>query len=405
MARIQGGDERATLTDKPVHPFPARMAPKLVLDAVARCGGTSRVLDPMSGSGTVPAAARAMGHRAIGMDVDPLAVLITKVRITPVDAASLRAEAAKVLAAARRRRPLRAAEAFPQGCDDETRRFMEFWFDHRARSRLCALSSEIAGVDNAGIRDALWCAFSRLIITKESGASRARDLSHSRPHRAFKRAPADPFYKFPAAAKRVADNCIDSDSADPRPAARARLGDARKIPLKGGTVDLVLTSPPYLNAIDYMRCSKFSLVWMGHSVGALRRIRSTAVGAEVGMYEQDRVRSVVSGLGLRPRLGSRDGAILARYIHDMRGIVRETARVLAAGGRAVYVVGENTVRGTFIRNSKILEALAVEAGLRQVSRSSRNIPAGRRYLPPPSAGGAALGRRIRREVVLTLEKA
>jgi hypothetical protein len=35
-------------------------------------------------------------------------------------------------------------------------------------------------------------------------------------------------------------------------------------------VDLIFTSPPHLNAIDYLRCSKFSLVWMGHSIAALR---------------------------------------------------------------------------------------------------------------------------------------
>lgn len=404
MVRAPGKGALKALTGQPVHPFPARMAPDLVLDAVAECGESSCVLDPMAGSGTVPAVARIMGHRAIGMDTDPLAVLMAKVRVTPMDPAALSALAAKVLAAARRRRALPAAESFPRGCDAETRKFVEFWFDRRARSQLCSLSSAIEGVDDGDARDALWCAFSRLIITKESGASRAMDLSHSRPHRAFKRAPAEPFCKFTSAAKRVADSC--ADSRIPGPPARVQLGDARDVPLKDGSMDLVITSPPYLNAIDYMRCSKFSLVWMGHSVGEIRRIRSAAVGTEVGMYEkEDAVRRVVSGLNLRPAMSGRSEAILARYVHDMRRIVGETARVLASGGRAVYVMGENTVRGTFIRNSRIVEMLASEAGLRAASRRSRRLPDSRRYLPPPSARGTALGGRIRREVVLTLEKA
>ena len=404
MARAPRKGALKALTGKPVHPFPARMAPDLVLDAVAECSESSCVLDPMSGSGTVPAVARAMGRRAIGMDTDPLAVLLAKVRVTPTDAASLLARAGKVLAAARRRRALPAGESFPRGCDGETREFIKFWFDSRARSQLCALASAIEGVDDGDARDSLWCAFSRLIITKESGASRAMDLSHSRPHRAFERAPAEPFSKFASAAKRVADGCMDPGV--PGPPARVQLGDAREVPLRGGSVDLVITSPPYLNAIDYMRCSKFSLVWMGYSVGELRRIRSAAVGAEVGMYEkEDEVRRVVSGLNLRPAMSGRSEAILARYVHDMHRIVGETARVLASGGRAVYVIGENTVRGTFVRNSRIVEALASEAGLRAASRSSRKLPDRRRYLPPPSARGTALGGRIRREVVLTLEKA
>ena len=389
---------------KPVHPFPARMAPELALEAVGRCEGPSRVLDPMSGSGTVPAVARAMGHRAVAMDVDPLAVLISKVWTTPVDPSEVAERAAAVLSAARRR-AFRAGESFPPGCDQETREFVEFWFDRRARSQLLSLSLEIARVDDKDVRDALWCAFSRLIITKESGASRAMDLSHSRPHRAFERAPSEPFSGFVPAARRVAANCIDAGAQDPGPAARVRRGDARRMPLRAKSVDLVLTSPPYLNAIDYMRSSKFSLVWMGHSVGELRGIRSASVGAEVGMYEEtDLVKRVASCLDLRPRLGRRDGAVLARYIHDMHNIVRETARVVVSGGRAVYVVGENTVRGTFVRNSRIVEKIALEAGLRPASRRSRRLQDSRRYLPPPSARGAAMGGRIRREVVLTLEK-
>ena len=133
------------------------------------------------------------------------------------------------------------------------------------------------------IRNALWCAFSRLIISKQSGASLAMDLSHSRPHRVFKRAPSKPFRKFLLAVDRVAKNCIDFEAGANEPATRVNEGDARCLPLADGSIDLVLTSPPYLNAIDYIRCSKFSLVWMGYSIAELRRRRSTSVGTEVGM--------------------------------------------------------------------------------------------------------------------------
>lgn len=109
--------------------------------------------------------------------------------------------------------------------------------------------------------------------------------------------------------------------------------------------------------------------------------------------------AAVSGPALKPR----QEAMLARYVHDMRGALRETARVLADGGRAVYVVGDNAVRGSLVRNDVILRRLAEGAGLRYVSGSSRELPAGRRSLPPPD-GSARLGRRMRRETVLVWEK-
>ena len=61
-----------------VHPFPARMAPGIALDVVEKCEEPLRILDPMSGSGTVLAVAQTVKHHAIGIDTDPLAVLISK---------------------------------------------------------------------------------------------------------------------------------------------------------------------------------------------------------------------------------------------------------------------------------------------------------------------------------------
>ena len=62
----------------PVHPFPARMAPGIALDVLKQRRGRIRVLDPMMGSGTVLVMAQSRGHVAVGIDIDPLAVLIAK---------------------------------------------------------------------------------------------------------------------------------------------------------------------------------------------------------------------------------------------------------------------------------------------------------------------------------------
>ena len=392
-----------------VHPFPARMAPGIALELLAEARKPLRVLDPMMGSGTVLAVARSQGHRAIGIDIDPLAVLISKVWTTAVAREEVRDKAAEVLSSARAifaTLPTRAA--YPRNADQETRRFVAYWFDGYARRQLASLPTAIHGVRDDGIRDALWCGFSRLIITKQSGASLAMDLSHSRPHKSFTSAPVKPFRKFVSAVNRVADNCIDFRTPGRGPAPRVHEGDARDIPLRKGSVDLVLTSPPYLNAIDYLRCSKFSLVWMGHSIAELRSLRSSSMGTEAGdgaALDDQEIRQIMCELRLRPGLRNRDKAVLARYIDDMRSSVREVDRVLSPSGKAVYVVGENTIRGTFVRNSAILSAIAESLGLERCDRHVRTLPANRRYLPPPSEGGsAALNTRMRREIVLAFVK-
>jgi hypothetical protein len=408
--RSYGKSIAEILGREPIHPFPARMAPGIALDVLSDAEKPLRVLDPMMGSGTVLSVARSKGHHAIGVDIDPLAVLISRVWTSTMDPDEIRDKAAEVLARARAVfASLPTRDAYPLQADRDTRRFVAYWFDDYVRRQLASLATTIGRLREDHVRDALWCAFSRLIITKQAGASLAMDLAHSRPHRVFDRAPLKPFRKFLGAVERVVGNCIDSGTESRGPVARACEGDARDLPLRDGSADLVLTSPPYLNAIDYIRCSKFSLVWMGHGVGELRQTRAECVGAESTdrAAEDDRdVRSILHELKLPSALPDRITGFLRRYIYDMKLAVREAARVLAPGGRAVYVVGENTIRGAFIRNSLIVSRVAGLAGLSLHGRHVRVLPGNRRYLPPPMAKKRPRGldARMGREVVLTFAK-
>lgn len=386
------------------------MAPGIALEALSNSRRPLRVLDPMSGSGTVLAVARAKGHRAFGVDIDPLSVLLAGVWTRTVDAAEANDKAAEVLSRAQRTfGTLSVGQAYPDGSDEETRKFTRYWFDGYARRQLAALSKAIGRIHNETLRDTLWCGLSRLIVTKQAGASLAMDLSHSRPHRTFECAPVKPFDRYLSAVETVVSNCPQSGARGVGPTAVVKRGDARKLEVASDSIDLVLTSPPYLNAIDYMRCSKFSLVWMGHNIGALRQIRADSIGTEAasrGALEIGWVQAIIEQLCLRPALSRRDHAMLARYAWDMGHAIAEVSRVLRRGGRAVYVVGESTSKGTFIRNSAIITAVAERYGLLLVSRHSRALPANRRYLPPPKCDGASamLNARMRREVIVVFKK-
>ncbi len=385
------------------------MAPGIALQVMSDHQELATVLDPMMGSGTVLAMARAQGLCGIGFDIDPLAVLISKVWTTALDPEEIRHEADSVLENALTEvKNIAPGDAYPPDADEETCQFVRYWFDGRARCQLTALSMGIRSLQSEITRNALWCAFSRLIISKQSGASRAMDLSHSRPHRAFDTAPEKPFNKFLSSVERVIANGIKKNTPDRGPEPTIKMGDARNLPLPDQSVDLVLTSPPYLNAIDYIRCSKFSLVWMGYNIANLRQVRTESVGTEAApetaLDDDDEVKSIVDALRLRPKLEKRHERILGRYIHDMRAAISEVGRVLSSSGKAVYVVGENTLRGTYIRTSVIIAKLAELAGLSMNERRTRTLPTNRRYMPPPSPAQGAMNARMRREVVMTFAR-
>lgn len=394
---------------KAIHPFPARMAPSIALDAIGNSGTTLRVLDPMAGSGTVLAVAKSQGHKAFGIDCDPLAVLNAGVWTRGIDRESVLDRARTVLRTARGLFEKTASrDAYPSG-DQETRRFLRFWYDQRARRELWALSATIARVRDLATREALWSAFSRMIITKKAGVSLAMDLSHSRPHKTYTRAPVRPFAQFILSVTQVVSNCPRRGQRGVGPTADVRLGDSRRLPFNRDSFDLVVTSPPYLNAIDYLRCSKFSLVWMGHAISELRAVRGESVGSECTGQSGGLVESgtdIISQMGDVKQFSQRTLRLLGKYVSDMSLCIGEVARVIRLGGKVVYVIGNNQMGEVFVSNSNAVKAIASRAGLTLQSEYSRELPPNRRYLPPPSVAtsGLNLQSRMRTEVILTFQR-
>jgi DNA modification methylase len=369
-----------------------------------------RVLDPMAGSGTTVVAARLCGHQAIGFDTDPLALLIARAWSSDVNGRLIRKRASQVLREAQEQcRNIAVGSAYPDGADAETRAFIRYWFDPTNRRQLKALSGAIVNVRDSTERILLWTSFSRLIVTKDAGASLARDVSHSRPHRAFTVAPVRPLERFLAAVESVL-RASHFASGKKLPSATVRQADARNLPLDDSSVDLVITSPPYLNAIDYLRGHKLSLVWMGHSVKKIRAVRSENIGSEISQRfssdTPDHISSALNAMCAPKSLSRRSKGMLARYAHDMNSVLAEISRVLKHRGEAVIVVGNSTIRGAFIKNSVALTRLARANGLKLNSTRTRPLLENRRYLPPPGKrhSGRSLRSRMREEVILTFAK-
>lgn len=404
-------EEENSLIPRPIHPFPARKAGSIPWGILeAKNGARLRVLDPMVGSGTTAVVARALGHEAIGFDTDPLAILLAQVWCDDVNPDAVRRRAMRVLErATSSARSLRLSEAYPRNADKETKSFTRYWFDGTNRRQLTALADAIRATRGTSVRRLLWCAFSRLIITKQASAAMALDVAHSRPHRVEDRTPIRPFEHFIRAVETVLKACPFIRGETDHPPAVIQPGDARQLPLEDESIDVVITSPPYLNAIDYLRGHKFSLAWLGHRVGDLRDVRATNIGTEVAAGDHLRdpvVAAAMRRLGKLNGLPARERGQIGRYLADMSVVLGEIHRVLKSGGEAVLVVGDNTRRGVFIKNSNAIVHLGELRGLELVQRRQRALPPNRRYLPPPSGtrSGESLDGRLRKEVLLTFAK-
>lgn len=384
-----------------IHPFPARMAPDIAIDHLGSTADEELVvLDPMCGSGTVLAAATTRGHSARGFDVDPLAVLMSSVATHAVDTEEVIAEAERVCALARE-----SSVDTPRWNDPETQKFAEYWFAAPQRRQLNRLSRELDKVDDDAVRRALHVALSRTIITKAPKASLAADTSHSRPHRVVTESSYDVYRGFESSVASLKKLLDERSIVGP---VEVRRGDARALDLPDSSVDLVITSPPYLNAIDYLRGHKMSLIWFGHTIPELRKIRSNSIGAERALdgnalkQVEDMVQYIKDSVDAPEQLPM---ATITRYAHDLALFSHELNRVCKTGSEVVTVIGNSTLRGNYIQNDVLVRKAYEHSGFLIAARTERELPENRRYLPVRTANlESSMAKRMRIEVVLTVKK-
>jgi hypothetical protein len=388
-----------------IHPFPARMAPGLALDSL-RALKSGTVLDPMTGSGTVARLAKSQSLDALGFDLDPLAVLISKVATTTVEDELIERHSQMFVSAVR---SLPESEAQLEWIDGDTdaERYVEFWFGDAQRAVLRKIACLLSRADDMQIdpdvADVLRVALSRIIVTKKSAASLAQDTSHSRPHRVATESDYDVLLGFEKSVRAVRRRLLGTPNNG---SATIRRGDARDLStVADESVDAVLTSPPYLNAIDYMRGHRMSLIWLGHRYGDLSRTRSESIGSERRPdlpFECDDHAKMKSAMGELSGLQQRHHSMIERYVMDMHKMMSEVARTLKPQCTATFVMGNSCLKGTYIENSEAVAKAGELLGLGRPLKHERELPNGSRYLPTPDAG--ALSKRMRKEVILTFTK-
>lgn len=386
---------------RPIHPFPARMAPETISGMLDELPQGAKVLDPMCGSGVVLRQAGCRGHSVVGVDTDPLAVLMSSVWTGDVDSSLVVETAAAVLANARRSRLTPRGLKYIGHCT-ETQQFIAYWFAEQQRNQLARLSNAIEmQICSIRVRELLQLALSRTIVTKHVGASLAWDVSHSRPHRVRTENEYDVYSGFESSVKAILARLTERVSGD----VQVRQGDCRNLgSLADNKFDAIITSPPYLNAIDYLRGHKLALVWLGYSIPMIREIRSESVGTERSRSTRHKRVAEYSGLKTWvPEISSlpvRQMSIVNKYAYDADAMIREMRQVIAPHGRLVLVLADSVVRGIEVPSSNIFSGIAQKFGFRSVEKIVREIPASRRYLPFAGETGT-LARRMRFESVET----
>ena len=388
-----------------IHAYAASFGADLARDTIsALTDEGATVLDPFVGAGTTTLESLLLNRNAIGIDVDPIASRISRVLTARFDVdyfttatvsfeRQLSAFEELLVADPRVYEGLGPGSTFDLGTQSflvPAEPAIAFWFDPSHMATL-AIAQQIAKRESDHLmRQFFEVAISSAIIRKwPNTLSYAMDIDHSRPHRP-RSLRAQPIEKQFALLRRVVRQAqrsvLDIQSALKCVDTTARIyeGDAAEKleELDPECVDLILTSPPYLNAIDYPRAHKFSQWWL--SPGRPPLARSEYLGLRRGRSNDNVTQPwftpAISDLLTEFRDTKRYPDLL-RYVADIASIVEQAYRVAKPGAQFVFVIADNVLQGRVLPVSGIVAELLSHNGLLDVTKQRRAIKSTRRRYP------------------------
>lgn len=330
---------------------------KLVRERVSHMPPGSVIIDPFSGTGTTPLAAAELGHIGRAVDVNPFLVWLGNVKLstytpdTLLDVVDATKAVVSEARAQRRNNFLWQPNLFK----------IEKWWSPGALHALKALRAAIDRTEGQ-VRDLLEIGLCRSLISCSNAAFNHQSMS-------FKdTADADALFEMDDVERAL--SLFDSEMATIIDSARYDLvgtgsvheGDSRTGVTHLQQADLILTSPPYVNRMSYIRELRPYMYWLrfldqASDAGELdwKAIGGTwgTATSKVGKWQPESTTPVdalmapiCAGIAAD---GGKNGPLLANYVkkyhHDMWQHFKAITPQLKPGGLVSYIVGNSTFYG------------------------------------------------------------
>ena len=359
-----------------IHPYPARMIPQVAKRLIlhySKEGDT--VLDPFCGSGTVLVEALLNGRNAIGVDINHLATLISRVKTTPINPEVLSDALNKIIC------KLKSGNITPKRLTPSS---INKWFKPYVINDLSILKQAVDHVIKNEYSQSVYEFFEvALSMTVRKSSNIAFDdnpyFIRTMTGEKLKKHRPNVFLIFETICKDMIRRMGEFYKSYPSNVhVKVITGDARKLPLNDCSVDAVITSPPYgeeSHTMSYVRFSKLSLIWLGYDLEKIRLMEQNTLGGLVQKYDYKEFPQDIQKIFLTVRSKNKKRAYeMLSYIYDYKRALSEVSRVVKRGGYICIVIGDRSVAGVKISNEVITKALMTQIGLRHVATFYRRIP-------------------------------
>lgn len=368
------------------HKYPAKFIPHIprwAIDKYLSGQKNKTILDPFCGSGTTLVEGILTGHNVIGIDIDPLSCLISKVKTTVVNTSELN----KISDWLVRKIKSKKKGEFKPECER-----IEHWFTQETINKLSVIRSLINQIPEKfgenkkikDIQDLLLVCFSSIIrrVSNADNESQKAYVSHTKV-----KTPEEPvnlflsqldlfkerITKFSETVNLNLKNQIICSSST----------ESLEAKLKGKNIDLAITSPPYIKAIDYIYNQMVELFWIGDLFGLQTQFKQNEKKKEyIGtkhlskkeFAEYTPFNTILGIEGLDRKLqevfttdkknGHKHAYIAFKYFSDVEKNFWEISKCLSKGSHYIVIVGDSSVSNVFFDTADFLIKIAERDGFR-----------------------------------------
>ena len=348
-----------------IHRFPGKFVPQVARELLSLVGATSQYVigDPFCGSGTSLVEASVAGIPTVGVDFDPLAVLISQVKtmsLTP-----------RQLAEVRHYWDARIGMEHPNDLERAVPNLYH-WFTTDAARQLEFIKRKAMRLDDEMLRRFSLVVFSSIIRRVSNADDQTQKTYVSGTLKKVAPAPSE---VFPIAIDRAVRGMESYATARKAPVS-VRRADARQWH-SHERLDGIITSPPYIDSIDYVYNQLLEYFWLYEILGLssldeVRTLRAKPMGfrrtdvaaglERLSLISPLAVELLESRLGKIQEASKREAENVVGYFEDFWQHLGAAKANMREGSIYALAIGESHIRGVQMPTPTILAALFRSSG-------------------------------------------
>lgn len=352
------------------HRYPAKFLPNVVKKLIENYASQDFVIaDLFAGCGTTLVEAKVHGIRSVGTDINPIATLITRVKTTPIEPRRLKTAFDDILS------------SFDKFINDDyiniqVHERLDYWFRPEEKYKIAYLYQQVNNIEDNAIKEFFLVAISHILKNcswwLQSSTKPQRDLGKNIP---------DPFDSFKLHCTHMMKGNMQfynhlTDNGFMNVDCDIMQADARHTTIADKSVDIIITSPPYVTSYEYADIHQLTGYWMEY-FSDINTFRKLFIGTSYSGKNETRKSNSALGDSIVEALAKKDKRIandVSNYFYDMQSVSREMYRIVKDNGYACIVIGNTTLRDIHIKSAEVFYDFLKLSGFKKVKVIKRNIP-------------------------------